>query len=162
MTRQSRAGRVRSFPIAVLAGLLFAPYLYVVNFAIPIGFPKPGHYNVGNVLVQVLFFSYAPLTLMFAVWTGIGMYVVYAYVALERMRRAGLILFALHYGFAGFVMIPYMLYRSPGLLDDTRLQMAKLLHMPGTMLAVFGPFIFANLWYLVRLLVPAADRRYES
>lgn len=59
-------------------------------------------------------------------------------------------------------MIPYMLYRSPGLLDATRLQMARLLHMPGTMLAVFGPFVFANVWYLVRLLAPAADRRYES
>lgn len=68
------------------------------------------------------------------------------------MRRAGLILFALHYGFAALVAVPVYLKRSPGLLDATRQQLSLLADRPGTMLLCFAPFVIANLWYLARLL----------
>jgi len=102
--------------------------------------------------MQAIFFSYAVFTAQVSPLVVIGMYSAYTYIALARRRRIGLILFAAHYGFAGAVAIPFYWYRSPDLFETTRLQIAALGDRPGTVLFSFGPFILANIWYLVRLL----------
>jgi hypothetical protein len=138
--------------ISIPIGLAFQLYLFLAMISIPPAAPAAGHYNFGNELVAAVFYSYMPFTWMLSLYVGAIMYGAYAYVALARLRRAGLILFALHYGFAALVAVPVYLERSPGLLEATRQQLSLLADRPGTMLLCFAPFVIANLWYLARLL----------
>lgn len=138
--------------ISIPIGVVFQLYLFVAYIGIPAGANPSSHYNVGNELVGAAFFSYMSFASSLSIYAATAMYTVYAYVALARLRRAGLILFALHYGFAALVAVPLYLKRIPGLLDVTKRQMGMLAEQPGTVLFCFGPFVIANIWYVVRLL----------
>lgn len=138
--------------ISIPIGLIFQLYLFVAYIAIPAGAHPSSHYNVGNELIGAVFFSYTSFASSLSIDAAAAMYPIYAYVALARLRRIGLILFALHYGFAALVAVPLYLERVPGLLDVTKPQVDRLGDRPGTMLFCFGPFIIANIWYVARLL----------
>ncbi len=138
--------------IAVAIACLFAPYLLVAIMTIPAGVARPGHYNIGNNLVAAVFFSYAALTASLAPLVGIVMYSAYAYAALARLRRLGLLLFVIHYAAAFGVVVPYYLSRAPDLITTSHRQWSLLAERPASMLFIFGPFILANLVYLVRLM----------
>jgi len=142
----------RAIAIGLGGGALFAAYLYVAALAIPAAGPSPGHYDIGNALLMAVFFSYALFTLHLMVPCGIALYVAYVYVAVARKRRIGLALFAAHYLFAATVAFPVLLHRTPGLLGQSAIQFAILRERPLALLLCVGPFIAANLWYLVRLL----------
>lgn len=135
-----------------MAGAAFAFYLFVADMAIPAPPHAQGHYNIGNALVGALFFSYAPFTEALSPLVAMAMYGTYAYTALARRRRAGLVLLALHYGFAALVTAPSYLHRSPDLIADTRAQFTRLVARPGTASFVFAPFVIANVWYVLRML----------
>jgi len=138
--------------ISIPIGLAFQLYLFLAMISIPPAAHTSGHYKVGNELVAAVFYSYMPFTWMLSLHVGAIMYGAYAYVALARLRRAGLILFALHYGFAALVAVPVYLERSPGLFEATRQQLTLLADRSVTMLLCFAPFVIANLWFLARLL----------
>ncbi|QNA87916.1 hypothetical protein G4G28_04530 [Massilia sp. Dwa41.01b] len=149
--------------ISLVAGCLFTPYLLIAILSIPPAGHMPGHYNMGNNLVAAVFFSYGPITAflspLIAVVVSVGMYCVYTYVALAGMRRAGLILFALHYGYALAAGVPMSLHQEPNLIETSRVQLAILASRPGLMLFVFGPFVLANLCYLARLALARPPAR---
>ena len=148
--------------MSIVAGILFSVYLFLAAIAIPAGTDLPGHYHIGNAIMQAMFFSYAVFTAQLLPLIAMAMYSGYAYIALTRRRRIGLISFAAHYGFAGAVATPFYLYRSPDLFETTRLQMAALGERPATVLFSFGPFILANTWYLARLLTaPSSATRHR-
>jgi len=152
MNQPSRDKHPRAIAIGLVAGSLFAICLYVAAVAIPAATRSTGHYNIGNALLMGVFFSYALFTLHLTAPFGIAMYVGYVYVAVTRKRRIGLILFAAHYLFAALVALPFLLHRDPGLLEKTAIQFAMLRERPLSLLFCLGPFIAANLWYLIRLL----------
>jgi hypothetical protein len=153
MTTRSTTSPFGTTALAALTGSAFALYLFLADMAIPAPAHAQGHYNIGNALVGAVFFSYAPFTAALSPLVAMAMYGTYAYMALMRRLRPGLILFALHYGFAARVTAPFYLYRSPDLIAKTKLQFAELAERPGTMLFSFGPFIVANVWYLARVLL---------
>ena len=138
--------------ISIPIGVIFPLYLFVAYIAIPAGAHPSSHDNVGNELVGAVFFSYMSFVSSLSIYAVPTIYTLYAYVGLARLRRVGLILFALHYGFAALVAVPAYLKSIPGLLDVTKRQMGMLAERPGTILFCFGPFIIANVWYLARLL----------
>jgi hypothetical protein len=152
MTARSAPGSFRTTALAASAGAVFALYLFVADMAIPAPSHAQGHYNIGNALVGALFFSYAPFAAALSPLVAMAMYGTYAYMALAGRRRAGLVLLALHYGFAALVTAPFYLHRSPDLIADTRDQFNRLAAQPETALFVFAPFVIANIWYVLRML----------
>lgn len=152
MTRHPVTDTFRTKVLAALAGSAFALYLFLADIVIPAAGPVSGHYNIGNELVGAVFFSFAPFAAPLSPLVAMAMYSTYAYVALLRRSRPGLILLGLHYGVAVLVTAPVYLHRSPNLMARTKLQLAQLTERPGTMLFSFGPFIVANIWYLSRIL----------
>jgi len=151
MTARSTPSPSRTTALAALAGAAFALYLFA-DMAIPAPLHAQGHYNIGNALVCALFFSYAPFAAALSPLVAMAMYGTYAYTALARRRRVGLVLLALHYGFAALVTTPIYLHRSPDLIADTGDQFIRLAAQPGTALFVFAPFVIANVWYVLRML----------
>jgi hypothetical protein len=130
-----------------LAGLCFCFYLYLAHLAIP-GGKGPGHYNVGNRIIEALFFSYAIFTYTFQTAVVAAMYITYVYVTYFRRKRAALILFLVHYGIAFFVVVPFQLHRDPGLFSKTKAQAEILLSRPFLSLFCTLPFLVANILYL--------------
>jgi hypothetical protein len=152
MTVRSTPSPFRTTALAASAGAAFALYLFVADMAIPAPSHAQGHYNIGNALVAALFFSYAPFAAALSPLVAMAMYGTYAYMALARRRRAGLVLLVLHYGVAALVTAPFYLHRSPDLIADTRDQFIQLAAQPGTALFVFAPFVIATVWYVLRML----------
>ncbi|MCS0581069.1 hypothetical protein NX784_05655 [Massilia pinisoli] len=152
MTARSTPSPSRTTALAASSGAAFALYLFVADMAIPAPSHAQGHYNIGNALVGALFFSYAPFAAALSPLVAMALYCTYAYTALARRRRVGLVLLALHYGFAALVTTPFYLHRSPDLIVDTRDQFIRLAAQPGTALFVFAPFVIANVWYVLRIV----------
>jgi len=141
----------RAIAIALVAGSLLAVYLFFAAATIPAPPQVTGHYQIGNALLMAVFFSYALFALHLSVPFGLAMYIGYVYMAVAKKRRAGLILFAAHYLFAAVVALPFLLHRTPGLIENTASQFAVLRARPLHLLLCIGPFLMANLWYLLRL-----------
>jgi hypothetical protein len=130
MTRKPMRHQLKLKAISSTSGSVFALYLFLAVIAIPAGIDRPGHYNNGNTLVGDVFLSYATLTAPLSPLVAMAMYSTYTYIALVGRRRMGLILFAVHYGFALAVAVPFHLHRFPGLAQETALQFTELMARP--------------------------------